>query len=169
MQPADPLPDIPDEYLTEIGRVTTRWAILESVLDLCLMKLAGKDITDSRSLIIFNHMAFPMKLDVLGALVNELLPGYPGLAGYPSVLQSLKQAQEKRNMVAHSKWGVNATNPAQVEISRLTARGKLKTSVTPISLDEIKAAANLVIDAAQNLYVLVTQAGTTNNPPQAGQ
>ena len=168
MPSSDAAPDIPDEYLTEIGRVTTRWAILEGVLDLCLAKLTGKEITDPRSLIIFNHMAFPMKLDVLGALVSELLPGYPKLSAFPSVHQKLKQAQEKRNLIAHSRWGVHPET-GQIEYSRLTARGKLKTSVTPISLDEVKAAAESVTDAAQALYLLVIEAGTTNKPPQAGQ
>ena len=78
------IPDrLPDEYLIEIGRVSVEWALLESALDLCLIKLAGKEILETRSSIIFNHMAFPMKLDVMGALVSELLPAYPGLAGFP--------------------------------------------------------------------------------------
>lgn len=129
MQRADDLPDIPDEYLTEIGMVTTRWAMLESVIDLCLMRLAGKELTDPRSLIIFNHMTFPMKLDVMGALVSELLAGHPGLSGFTAVQQSLKHAQEKRNLIVHSKWGAEPTG--QIVVSRLTARGKLKTSTTP--------------------------------------
>jgi hypothetical protein len=103
--PAEDLPDLPNEYLTEIGRVNTRWAMLESVIDLCLMRLCSKEITAPRSLIIFNHMAFPMKMDIMGALVAELLPAYPLLSDFPPVLQSLKQAQEKRNIIAHSKMG----------------------------------------------------------------
>jgi len=161
-------PDIPDEYLTEIGRVTTRWAMLESVVDLCLTRLAGKDILDARSAIIFNHMAFPMKLDVMGALVSELLPNYPELSGFPTVHQLLKQAQEKRNSIAHSKWGTDEQT-GKVQISRLTARGKLKTSITPISVSEIRTAADLIEKAAHDLYVLVVKAGTTNRPPHSGQ
>ncbi len=59
--------------------------------------------------IIFNHMTFPMKLDILGAFVAELMPNYPTLVGFPAVLQLLKQAQEKRNLMAHSKWGTDPT------------------------------------------------------------
>jgi hypothetical protein len=161
-------PDIPADYLTEVGRVTTRWAILESVIDLSLMRFAGKELTDPRSLIIFNHMAFPMKLDVMNALVSELLPGYPALSEFPAVHQALKQAQEKRNLIAHSKWGIDEKT-GQVHISRLTARGKLKTSVTPITVAEIKAAADLITNAAQSLYFILVKAGTTNNPPHTGQ
>ena len=160
--------DLPDEYLIEIGRVTTRWAILEGTLDLCLMKLAGKEIADPRSMIIFNHMAFPMKLDILGAFVSELLPQYPGLSGHPSVHQLLKQAQEKRNLVTHSTWGKDEQT-SEVTVGRLSARGKLKMSIQPISVAEIRSAADLITKAAQSLYSLVVKAGTTNNPPQTGQ
>jgi hypothetical protein len=161
------LPDIPTEYLAEIGRVTTRWAMLESVLDICLTLLAGKTVSDPRSAIIFNHMAFPMKLDVMGALVSELMPAYPELSGFPAVHQLLKQAQEKRNAIAHSKWSRDDTG--QVQISRLTARGKLKTSVEPISVAEIRTAADLITKTAHDLYILVSKAGTTNSPPHIGQ
>jgi hypothetical protein len=168
MEAADADPDIPTEYLIEIGRVSTRWGILESTIDLCLMNLAGKDILDPRSLIIFNHMAFPMKIDVMGALVSQLQPTYPDLSGFPPVLQLLKQAQEQRNRVVHSKWGSDEPG-GQVTISRLTARGKLKTSVTPISVEEVRAAADLITKAAHDLYILVVKAGTTNTPPHTGQ
>lgn len=166
--PDEKLPDIPDEYLTEIGRVTTRWAMLESVIDLCLTLLSGNREFDLRSAIIFNHMAFPMRLDVMGTLVDRLLPDYSGLSGFPTVLQSLKQAQEKRNSIAHSKWGVDEQT-SQVHISRLTARGKLKTSIVPISVAEISAVADLIAKAVHDLYVLVVNAGTTNSAPQSGQ
>jgi len=159
--------DIPDKYLIEIGRVTTRWAVLESILDLSLMKLCGKDITDPRSLIIFNHMAFPMKLDILGALVSELIANHPGLSEFSSVLNLLKQAQEKRNFISHSKWGLDEQN--RVEISRVTARGKLKTMIMPISAEEIKTSADLIREASHRLFYLVKNAETTNKPPQTGQ
>lgn len=161
--------DIPSEYLTEIGRVSTRWAILESVIDLCLMRLSSREIQDPRSSIVFNHMALPMKLDIMGALVNELIDrGFQGFETYPEVLQQLKQAQEKRNIVAHSKWRLNEETK-HVEVARMSARGKLKTSITTMTVTEINAIANLISKASQDLFILVVKAGMTNSPPQAGQ
>jgi hypothetical protein len=161
--------DIPSEYLVEIGRINTRWSALESMIDFCLMRLAGKEITESRSLIIFNHMSFPMKLDVMGALISELLPGYSRLADYQAVIQLLKQVQEKRNAIIHAKWSVNQATQ-KVEISRFSARGKVKISMAPISTAEIRATADLIIQAIQELYKLVAKRdGITNNPPQSGQ
>ena len=158
---------IPDEYLIEIGRVNVYWAILESALDLCLIKLAGKEIFESRSQIIFNHMAFPMKLDVMGALVSQLLPGYPGLSDFPTVQGLLRRAQERRNYVIHAKWSVDENG--QVQVSRFSARGKLKISTTPISAAEIRKITDLIVEASQELFRLITKAGTTNTPPQRGQ
>ena len=163
-----PTYDIPDEYLVEIGRVTVRWSLLESVLDLCLIKLAGKDILEKRSQIIFNHMAFPMKLDVMGAFVSTLLPGYPALSGFPAIQRLLKKAQEHRNSVIHGRWGFDETT-REVTISRLSARGKLKFSITPVSIAEISAMTDLIVKASHDLHSLVTKAGTTNIPPQMGQ
>jgi hypothetical protein len=160
--------NLPTEFFTEIGRVNVEWAVLESMMDLCLIKLIGKDLSDSRSIIIFNHMAFPMKLDIMGALCSELLPRYPSLAEYQRVLQSVRAAQEKRNAIVHAKWGFNEATK-QVEISRLMARGKLKIIMAPIALEEIRAAVQQILESAQLLFELVTKAGTTNNPPQSGQ
>ena len=119
-------------------------------------------------MVIFNHMAFPMKLDVMGALVSELLPNYPRLSTYRGVQQSLKRAQEGRNMVVHGRWAVDDTS-GEVQVSRLSARGKLKASTTPFSVAEIRAVSDLIVKASQELFFLVAKAGTTNSPPHSGQ
>jgi hypothetical protein len=170
MDSADNSPDaadIPDEYLLEIGRIVTRWSILESTLDLCLMQLSGRSILDPRSTIIFNHMAFPMKMDILGAFIDSLLPNYPRLSEYKDIIKKLGDAQKQRNLAAHSKWGMDNTTK-QVLVSNLTSRGKLKTSVKPISVNQLKEAADLITDAARDLYLMVVSSGD-KEAPQRGQ
>lgn len=155
MRHTDEILELPNEYLIEIGRVTVRWAFLESILDLCLIKLAGLNVQHSTSLVIFNHMTFPLKIDVLGALITERKPFYKFLEAYASDVEPLlKKAQEKRNTFIHSKWGL--TSNGEVHISRIQARGALKTSVRPIALEEIEAASSLIYDAAEALHDLVT-------------
>jgi hypothetical protein len=156
---ANEVPELPDEYLIEIGRVNVRWAILESVLDLNLLKLLGKDVLEGRSLVIFNHMAFPQKLDILGALVYEIEQSdYAGFDTYQSVESLLRQAQEKRNSLIHAKCRYEN---GQAVISRITARGKLKMSVTPISVADIRAISDLIYKAADELHILVNNALTS--------
>jgi hypothetical protein len=59
------------------GAPDQRDRLLESVFDLCLMKLAGMNTADARALVVFNHMTFPLKLDVLGTLFNISQSRYP--------------------------------------------------------------------------------------------
>ena len=151
---ADEIPELPDEYLIEIGRVSVRWAILESFLDLNLIKLLGKSVLEVRSLVIFNHMAFPQKLDVLGALINELQQsGYEGCDKYPPVQSLLRQAQEKRNSLLHAKIGYDQNG--KVSASRISARGKFKMMQTEISVPDIKEMSALIYKAAEELHTLV--------------
>jgi hypothetical protein len=103
-------------------------------------------------------MAFPQKLDVLGALIYEIEQSdYAGFDNYPAVESSLRQAQEKRNSLIHAKCG---TENGQVVLSRITARGKLKMSVKPISVADIRAISDLIYKAADELHTLVNNALT---------
>jgi hypothetical protein len=145
---------IPDEYLAEIGRVSVQWSFLESMFDLCLMNLAGMQLHDSRAMAIFVHMTFPLKLDVFGTIVSELLPNYPRLDSYKEVLSQIREAQTARNVFVHSKWGMSEDGKS-VEIANLSARGKLKTSVRTVRLDELRQTAELIGKASVNLYKLV--------------
>ncbi|MDE2030024.1 MAG: hypothetical protein KGI97_05600, partial [Alphaproteobacteria bacterium] len=71
---------LPDEYLVEIGRVSAIWVGLESLLNSCLGKLAGfNDIADPKPFILLNHASLPQRLDMLGALCEQLVTHYPEL------------------------------------------------------------------------------------------
>jgi hypothetical protein len=59
--------DIPDDYLAEMGRISVRWSRLESVIELSMIELLGKSATEGRSLVLFTHMPFPQKMDIMGA------------------------------------------------------------------------------------------------------
>jgi hypothetical protein len=141
--------NIPDAYFIALGRVTVEWSYLESVFDLGLMKLAGMSISDSRAWSVFAHMTFPLKIDVFGALVTELQPKYPGLKELKTILQQIKEAQSARNEVIHAKWGCEN---GQVMISRLSARGQIKTSVRAISLDELNGVGGKIKETTKALY-----------------
>ena len=68
---------VPDEFLIEIGRVSALWASLESFLNVCLGKLAGfNDLNDPKPFILITHSSFPQRLDILGALCEQLEPEF---------------------------------------------------------------------------------------------
>jgi hypothetical protein len=160
--------DIPDEYLAEIGRVIVRWNKLESLIELSLIELLGKDMTEGRSLVLFTHMAFPQKMDVLSALVNECLltPAYGWLREYkPSVEPLLREAAKRRNEIAHGKWGMRE---GTVGKSSITARGTLKLTNSQVSIAEIEEASVAIVKAADALASLVFFREKSATP-QSGQ
>ena len=159
---------VPDEYLRAIGRVTVEWNQLESILDLCLIKLLGKDLTDPRSHIVFTHMGYPQKMDALKALIGEVqIPSGSSLGQYGDKVQPLlKKAQEERNIIMHSKWGVEK---GQVYRSTIRAKGALKTTHVPVPLGEVTAACEYIVNAAEALFASVVGHLLDNPSPQRGQ
>jgi hypothetical protein len=151
---ADILPPIPDDYLTEIGRATVEWNSLDSVLTMCLIQLSGMKISDPRAFAIFIHASFPMKMNALGSLTNELKSKYPRLKKYSSVKAKITTAQKGRNLLVHAAWGIDPET-GHVQVGQMTARGTIKTSLRNISLKEVKQVTKDIHDAMKALYVMI--------------
>ncbi len=146
---------LPDEYLIEVGRITSLWASLESFLYLCIGKLAGFDnLSDPTTFILFSHSSFPQKLDMLGALCEQLEPLAPHLKGYQLVISKLRTAQKSRNRFTHNGMSLN-NDTGNIEMALGSARGKLKTSVTTVKLADIKRVVIEIDEAMNSLYKLV--------------
>ena len=148
---------LPDKYLVELGRVSALWASLESLLNLCVGKLAGFDnINDPTPFILLTHASFPQRLHMLSTLCEQLSPHAPNLGDYSTVISKLEAAQKKRNRFMHN--GIShqpETN--QFVLASGSARGKLKTSVDPVTPEDIRIAAEEVHLAMLALYKLVLQ------------
>jgi hypothetical protein len=146
---------LPDAYLIEIGRVAALWATLESFLNICLGKLAGfDDANDPKPFILVYHSSFPQKLDMFGSLCEHLLPNYPDLADYSSVVGALRSAQKLRNAFLHHGL-VADPQTGKVQMAKGSARGTLSFKVQNISLEDIRRAAVAINEAHRALYKLV--------------
>jgi hypothetical protein len=143
---------IPEPYLTAIGMVCVNWGMLEAAVDLTVEKLAGFNIYDSRGSIVMAHMTWPLKMDIIEALVNALLQDHPHLAKFSVVKPLLKKAQEGRNRIVHGHWG---EQNGKIHKLRVTARGKLKISMDEISVADIHAIAADIGRAGSTLLKLV--------------
>ncbi|MGN5224075.1 hypothetical protein [Aeromonas veronii] len=146
---------LPDEYLIELGRLSSLWAALESCLNLFIGKLAGFDnLTDTTPFILVTHSSFPQRLDMLGSLCEELKCDHPCLANHKEVISKLRAAQTNRNRFAHNSISLGIDNKTYV-LSQGSARGKVKFSVTPITVDDIHAVSKEIHEANLALYKLV--------------
>jgi len=148
---------LPDGYLLELGRIAALWAILESFLNLCIRKLAGfNDLNDPKAFILVTHSSFPQRLDILGALCEQLVNESPNLKGYEAVIRQLRKAQKLRNDFMH--YGMS-TNPEsrQIEMAKGTARGALKVGVEKVELADLRRASMAIHEAQLGLYKLVLQ------------
>ena len=147
---------LPDAYLGELGRLSALWCSLEGQLDICLGKVVGfADLSDPRPFIMLKHSSVPQKLDALAALCEQFSSQVPTLAEYASTVSRLRTAQRLRNRFAHNGMAVNPAT-GRVEMAIGSARGKLKTSVEPVSLADIRRASMEVHTAMLDLHALAT-------------
>jgi hypothetical protein len=145
----------PDEFLVEVGRIAVLWAGLESLLNICLGKLAGfNDRSDPKPFILIAHSSFPQRLDTLGALCEQVETEFPQLEGYKKVVSQLKAAQASRNRFMHHGFSYNPESK-QMEMAVGSARGKLKMAVEPVTLEDIKRVSIEIDEANRALYKLV--------------
>jgi hypothetical protein len=151
----DVLDKIPAEFLKAIGEVVVAWNRMEFELVVILIHWLGKDIGENRSHVIFAHTAFPQKLDIMGALVEELVkdPRNAHLeACKTKVIPLLKEAQAGRNTVIHSMWG--EFNGGVLKAS-ITARGSLKFSSSITKIEEIENVKRKIEKADESLVALI--------------
>jgi len=143
-----------DDYLLEIGRITALWAALETFLNFCIGKLAGFELNDPKPFILVNHASFPQRLDMLGALCEQLVDEFSNLKEYKTVISDLRSAQALRNKFTHNGMTLN-TETGNMEIAIGSARGSLKTIVQRIDKVDIRKASMEIHQAHLNLYKLV--------------
>jgi hypothetical protein len=146
---------VPDEFLIEIGRIAALWASLESLLNTCIGKLAGfNEVGDSTPFILITHSSFPQRLDMLSALCEELKSEHPHLSSHKEVVAKLKSAQTARNRYAHNGIVHDPETDAYV-LPQASARGKVKFTIEPLTVQEVHNAAKEVHLAMLSLYKLV--------------
>jgi hypothetical protein len=146
---------IPDEYLIELGRISALWATLDSFMNVCIGKLAGFDkLNDPQPFILLTHATFPQRINMLGALCEQLALEFHHLNGYKEVVGALNNAQKKRNKFMHNGMVFNNETHA-IEMPVGSARGTLKVGIETISIADIRRAVIAIDEANTALYKLV--------------
>ena len=146
----------PDNYLLELGRMTSIWGTLESAVDLAISKFAGYEkVLDSRALIIVAHSNFQQRIDIISSLCEWLVPDFPSLASYKVVISKIEAAQKARNKYAHNAIVTN-NDTREVNVSSVSARGSLKMKTEIVKIEDIQEATAKIHEAMCALHTLVT-------------
>jgi hypothetical protein len=147
---------VPDEYLVELGRMSALWASLESQLNIGIGKLAGFDnISDPTPFILLVHSSFPQRLDMLGALCEQLSPHANNLSPYKEVIGQLRTAQQARNRYVHNGMYFEE-GKGHCYIREGSARGKVKVSVSLVTISELRAVSESIHLSMLELHKLIT-------------
>lgn len=136
--------------------MTTIWGTLESSINIAISKFAGyESLLDYRALIMVAHSNFQQKVDIISTLCEQLLPEYPRLKDYKSVIAKIQSAQKARNKFTHNAITTNQET-GEVTVSYATARGTLKTATENVKLEAIVEATAKIHEAMCALHTLVT-------------
>ena len=154
------LPDnwpAPNDHLLELGRISSLWGSLENSLNLAISKFAGyQAIYDYRAAILTAHANFKQRVDMLGALCDQLKDEYPHLKAHEKVISLIVKAQTKRNKYMHNGIFYNE-DTKRVEMAYLTARGKLKTTIEAVTVADLQDVSATIHEAMCALHELVTR------------
>lgn len=67
------------------------WGSLEAYMNVAISKLAGYEvIMDRRALIMVAHSTFQQRVDIVSTLCEQLVPQFPRLGGYKSVVSKIR-------------------------------------------------------------------------------
>ncbi len=148
---------LPNEYLIELGRISSLWGVLESTVNLCINMLAGYESAyDYRAAIMLAHANFKQRADILETLLEQTSKEHKNLQGYENAIKIISRSQKGRNKFMHNILGLNPET-GKVEFSSMSARGSLKTNTEIIYLQQLKEVSAVIHEATCALHSLVTQ------------
>jgi len=146
---------LPDDYLKAIGSVVVSWNQLEIVMVVSLLNLLRHDLKKVESHLIFPHIAFNQRIDIIAAVIRATKdPSDPLVTRFEKwVLPQLRNMQTKRNDVIHSLW--TTESDGGVTTSQIAARGRLKLKTDKPSVAELEGLADEIVQATNNLHDLI--------------
>lgn len=93
------------EFLSEIGRITAHFALLER--DMVALTHTLLELPENKARAITSELSFRGLQQLTSSLVKECLPAKS--ENLKLILKRVGQAEEKRNYVTHSLWGAALT------------------------------------------------------------
>lgn len=94
--------DLPEPFLTEIGRVITRWAYYERMIQSCIRDLIGVSAAEAR--LALREPRVTERLELMAQLM-QLYKGEWDETLYKSIYSRTKRWGTRRDLIAHGVWG----------------------------------------------------------------
>ena len=147
---------MPNDFMLEIGRLSATWGALESTVNIAIGKLSGfEEPYDYRVAILLAHANFKQRVDILETLFEQGSKEHNKLQNYEPVIKVIKNAQTGRNKFIHGVLSFNEDKD-RMELTRFSARGKMKVSIDPVSINDIKEVTAKNHEAMCQLYSIIT-------------
>jgi len=118
--------NLPDHFLTEVGRIAIEWSYLEYCLEEALwtvmyLRVPDRDLPPATT----THIPFRVRLDMLSSIAIALKLNEDLLAELNEILLEVDEQHQWRNLAIHSKWYSFSNDPSEKQwIARTTARRK---------------------------------------------
>lgn len=150
--------DLENEYLLEIGRISSIWNTLELSLSAAISHILGFELPDMRGIAVLHHSSFQQKLDVFGALCKEQPEKLTDPSGYQEVISQIKAVQSMRNKYVHNVIWPSEDGDHAV-MGKMSFRGSIKSSHEEIRVEDLKNASVELVKTKMALNNLVYEGG----------
>ena len=154
---------LPDEALAEIGRAVAHFAILEHKLVRIIQGLLGLQLTSEGervARVLTSELPFRGLLSLSASLIREL-HGDELADEYNTVLKAVAAAEEERNVISHSFWGIAITPDAKKPFLRTKYTAKQKKGLTfrrdELDMDDLRVPARRIAAATHDLLMFASQ------------
>jgi len=147
---------MPNDFMLELGRITATWGSLENTVNIAIGKLAGySEIYDYRAAIMLAHANFKQRIEILETLFEQSSREYKQLKNYEPIIKLIKSAQKGRNKFIHNGMSFNPDNGC-MEMACFSARGAMKATVNPVTINELKEVTAKNHEAMCKLHSIIT-------------
>ncbi len=157
--------NLPSGYLEAIGYVIAAGSQTDNIMQEFIGTLLKID--NIETIALTTHLSTPLKDNIIRALAELNAPFASEIDEIDDLLDSIRNAMEKRNAVAHNAFARHPDTGEVVSL-RMKARGSLQIEFTPITIDELNKQAEAIYEAGLALFSFMINRGIgtdTRQPP----
>jgi hypothetical protein len=144
--------NLPRRLLEAIGLMTTTAAQTESIIEMAIGGCLGVDSEYSRA--VTTHMAMPLRFSALRATAEIHFDDLDALDRLDELIEKVEEAFNKRTAVVHHSWCRDPMTDAVFTVKE-SARSRLETNLTPMSIDDVERDAFFVYEAGMMLMAFL--------------